>query len=234
MIKNYNLELFLSNYFGKNIKEVTKEELEQLESISLDGLNIDSFYEKIDIKEVLNLFPKLNSIVINNYVFTDEDIKLINTLNIIEYSFYKCDFKSIKEKELFKHAQILMFENCAFKNYEFLQNNFDNLEVLCISNPKDEEKIDINLLNAPKLNELYLEKCLVNNLNLMEKYNNLEFINILGTDITKEEILKLTNMEKLSILVVGEEYIDNEIIEKFNNKNIEIKNNLEDMLYDNE
>ena len=26
MIKNYNLELFLSNYFGKNIKEISEEE----------------------------------------------------------------------------------------------------------------------------------------------------------------------------------------------------------------
>ena len=69
MIKNYNLELFLSNYFGKNIKEISEEEFKSLEMLSLDGLDIDGMYEKIDFNEVLGLFPNVKKLVINNYVF---------------------------------------------------------------------------------------------------------------------------------------------------------------------
>ena len=35
-MNNKNLEIYLSNYYGKNIKEISKEELTSLEEISLD------------------------------------------------------------------------------------------------------------------------------------------------------------------------------------------------------
>ena len=53
MINNYNLEIYLSTHFGKNIKEITKEEFESLEMLSLDGINIDGLYEKIDFEDVM-------------------------------------------------------------------------------------------------------------------------------------------------------------------------------------
>jgi hypothetical protein len=234
MIKNYNLELFLSNYFGKNIKEISEEEFKSLDMLSLDGLDIDGMYEKIDFEEVMSLFPNIKKLVINNYVFKKEDIEIINKESILEYSFYKCDFKSINDMKLFNHAEVLMFERCAFRSYSFLNDDYSNLEVLCLSNPADEEEIDLLNVNTLKIKELYLERCIINNFKAISKFVDLEFINILGTDINSDELLCFVNLDKLSTLFVGEEYVDDEVISSLKEKGIDVKYNVDELLLESE
>ena len=234
MIKNYNLELFLSNYFGKNIKEISEEEFKSLEMLSLDGLDIDGMYEKIDFNEVLGLFPNVKKLVINNYVFTKEDIEFINKESILEYSFYKCDFKSINDMKLFNHAEVLMFERCAFRSYTFLNDEYLNLEVLCLSNPADEEEVDLLNVNTLKIKELYLERCNIKNFKAISKFMELEFVNILGTEINYDELACFANLENLSTLFVGEEYVDDEVVNLLKEKNIEVKYNVNEFLFESE
>ena len=225
MIKNKNLEIYLSNYFGKNIKEITKEELTNLEEISLDGLNIENEYEIINFKEIMELFPNLKRITISNYVFTKENINEIALNNIKEYSFYKCDLKSIKKLDILNHSNILMFENCILNDYDFIKNDFDNLEVLCISNPVHNEEIDLLKIDALNIKELYLEKCIVSNFKAITKFQDLEFINIHETDITKEELFQFINLVKLEAIVVDEMYLDDETKEIMKKSEIEIISN---------
>ena len=234
MIKNYNLELFLSNYFGKNIKEISEEEFKSLEMLSLDGLDIEGLYEKIDFSEVMGMFPNVKKLVINNYVFTKEDIEFINKDSIVEYSFYKCDFKSVKDIKLFNHAEVLMFERCAFRSYSFLNDDYSKLEVLCLSNPADEEEIDLLNVNTLNIKELYLERCIIKNFKAISKFIDLEFINILGTEINYDELVVFVNLEKLSTLFVGEEYVDEEVVNLLKEKNIEVKYNVNDLLIESE
>lgn len=222
MIKNKNLELYLSNYFGKNIKEITKEELESLEELSLDGLNIENEYEIINFKEIMEMFPNIKRITISNYVFTKENINDIALNNIKEYSFYKCDFKSITNLDMINHSNILMFENCILNNYDFVKSDFDNLEVLCISNPIHNEEVNLMNIESQNIKELYLEKCIVSNFKAITKFQDLEFINIHETDISKEELLQFTNLVKLEAIVVDEMYLDNEIKEFLEKNEIEI------------
>jgi uncharacterized protein YjbI with pentapeptide repeats len=225
MIKNNNLEIYLSNYFGKNIKEISKEELESLEEVSLDGLNIENEYEIIDFKEIMNLFPNLNRMTISNYVLTKENMNDIAINNIVEYSFYKCDFKSISNFDTLEHAKILMFENCILNNYDFINDSFENLEVLCISNPVHNEEVNLLNINSINLKELYLEKCIVNNFKAITKFQDLEFVNIQGTDINKIELLQFTNLVKLEAIVIDEINLDNEIKEIMQENEIEIITN---------
>lgn len=234
MIKNYNLELFLSNYFGKNVKEISEEEFKSLEMLSLDGLDIEGLYEKIDFSEVMGMFPNVKKLVINNYVFTKEDIEFINKDSIVEYSFYKCDFKSVKDIKLFNHAEVLMFERCAFRSYSFLNDDYSKLEVLCLSNPADEEEIDLLNVNTLNIKELYLERCIIKNFKAISKFIDLEFINILGTEINYDELAVFVNLEKLSTLFVGEEYVDEEVVNLLKEKNIEVKYNVNDLLIESE
>lgn len=225
MIKNKNLEIYISNYFGKNIKEISKEELESLEEISLDGLSIENEYEIINFKEIMELFPNIKRITISNYVFTRENINDVALNNIKEYSFYKCDFKSIKNLDMLNHSNILMFENCILNDYDFINIDFDNLEVLCISNPVHNEEVNLMNIESPNLKELYLEKCIVNNFKAITKFQDLEFINIHETDISKDELLQFTNLVKLEAIVVDEIYLDNEIKDVLEENEIEIITN---------
>jgi hypothetical protein len=100
---------------------------------------------------------------LKTYPFTNEDINSIAINNITEYSFYKCDFKSIKKLDILNHSNILMFENCILNNYEFIKEDFDNLEVLCISYPVHNDEVDLMKIESINLKELYLEKCIVSN-----------------------------------------------------------------------
>ena len=104
MINNYNLEIYLSTHFGKNIKEITKEEFESLEMLSLDGINIDGLYEKIDFEDVMGLFPNVKRLVISNYVFSNNDIAQITCKNVNVFSFYKCDFTNVDNLDLFSNS----------------------------------------------------------------------------------------------------------------------------------
>ena len=224
MIKNKNLELYLSNYFGKNIKEITKEDLESLEELSLDGLNIENEYEIINFKEIMEMFPNIKRITISNYVFTKENINDIALNNIKEYSFYKCDFKSITNLDMINHSNILMFENCILNNYDFVKSDFDNLEVLCISNPIHNEEVNLMNIESQNIKELYLEKCIVSNFKAITKFQDLEFINIHETDINKDELFQFANLVKLEAIVVDEMYLDNEIKDIMKENEIEIVN----------
>jgi hypothetical protein len=223
-MNNKNLEIYLSNYYGKNIKEISKEELTSLEEISLDGLNIENEYEIINFKEITDTFPNLKKMTISNYVFTNEDINSIAINNITEYSFYKCDFKSIKKLDILNHSNILMFENCILNNYEFIKEDFDNLEVLCISYPVHNDEVDLMKIESINLKELYLEKCIVSNFKAITKFQDLEFINIHETDINKDELFQFANLVKLEAIVVDEMYLDNEIKDIMKENEIEIVN----------
>jgi hypothetical protein len=178
---------------------------------------------------MLKMFPNLRKIVVNNYVFSKDDIEFLNNYNIIEYSFYKCDFKSIKNINLFNHAEILMFEKCAFRDYSFLNDEYLNLEVFYLSNPCDDGEIDLLNVNTLNIKELYLEGCNVKNFKAISKFIDLEYINIFDSEITVEELACFINLNNLDTLFVSQEYIDDQIIDLLNKNNINVVYNINDL-----
>ena len=133
MIKNYNLELFLSNYFGKNVKEISEEEFKSLEMLSLDGLDIEGLYEKIDFNEVMGMFPNIKKLVINNYVlkqsleksindciYIDDIMKFISTLTTIEIN------ELTKTSEFIKKSLCFIIDN-HIKDINEVMNELKNI-----------------------------------------------------------------------------------------------------------
>ena len=234
MISNYNLELFLMNHFGKNVKDVSEEQLRNLEMLSLDGIDISGIYETIDFKQILDMFPNVKSLVINNYVFTDEDIISINRKNIEEYSFYKCDFTNISKYDIINHTKTLLFERCIFNDYQFLNNGFEDLNVLCITNPADEEEIDLEKVSCIHLEELYLERCIIKGYCGLNRFDGLVYLNLLETEISKEDVECLINCPVLDTVCISERFVDAESVSKLSKKGINIKFNNNDMLIERE
>ena len=62
----------------------------------------------------------------------------------------------------------------------------------------------------------------------------LEFVNILGTEINYDELACFANLENLSTLFVGEEYVDDEVVNLLKEKNIEVKYNVNEFLFESE
>lgn len=234
MIDNFNLELFLSIYFGKNIKEITKEDLNCLKILSLDGKNIDDKKSNLDFKKTLSLFPNLEKLSISNYKFSNKDIDEISKKNILEYNFYKCDFTNISNLNEINHVINLSLERCSFKDYNFLNYEFSNLKVLSICNPSDEEEINLLQLNSININKLYLERCIVTNFKNIITYKSLEFVNILNTSITNDELLCFANCNNLKKLYVSNKYVNNDTLKILKSKCIDVKFDVRELTYERE
>ena len=181
------------------------------------------------------MFPNIKSLTINNYVFSDEDLDNINKNNIINYSYYKCDFTRTTTYDIINNVKALLFEKCKFNEYGFLNNEFKNLKILYIISPSDEEQIDISQMNCiSKLEELHLEKCNVKNIKSISKFTSLEYLNILDTQVSKDDLLELANCPNLKEVCVSEKYVDNDIINILKEKNIQVKFNQYDLLLESE
>ena len=96
------------------------------------------------------------------------------------------------------------------------------------------ENLDLLNVNALKIKELYLERCIINNFKAISKFVDLEFVNILGTDINSDELLCFVNLDKLNTLFVGEEYVDDEVISSLKEKGIDVKYNVDELLLESE
>lgn len=231
MYNNQNLELFLMNYFKKKMIEITDEEMNNLETLSLDGIDISGIYEKVDFELVIGMFPNVKEILVNNYVFSDEDIENINKSNAKKFVFYNCDFTKIKKYDILKQAEELHFERCNFEKNDVLYNEFSNIKILSVINPSNEEEIDIEKLSYSTIERMYLENCIISNQALINKFENLEYIDIINTSVETIFIEGLLECGKLKELHVLEKYLDEEQKNKFKDKNVIIKyDNNEDLL----
>lgn len=234
MYNNQNLELFLMNYFNKKITEITDEEINNLETLSLDGIDISGIYEKIDFEFVISLFPNLKKIVINNYVFSDEDVESINKSSARKFVFYNCDFTKIKKYDILKTADELYFERCNFEKNDVLYNEFSNIKVLSVINPSNEEEIDIEKISSTTIVKMYLENCIISNQKSINKFENLEYLDIINTSIEKMFIEGLLECGKLRELHVLEKYLNDEEKNKLVQKNIIIKYDNNEELFERE
>lgn len=234
MYNNQNLELFLMNYFNKKITEITDEEINNLETLSLDGIDISGIYEKIDFEFVVGLFPNLKKILINNYVFNDEDIESINKSSARKFVFYNCDFTKIRKYDILKQAEELYFERCNFEKNDVLYNEFSNIKILSVINPSNEEEINIEKLSYSTIERMYLENCIISSEESINKFEKLEYLDIINTSIEGLFVERLLECGKLKELHVLEKYLDEDLKNKLKEKNIIVKYDNNEELFERE
>ena len=234
MYNNQNLELFLMNYFHKKITEITDEEMNKLETLSLDGIDITGLYEKIDFEIVINMFPNLKKILISNYVFDEKDIENIAKSNALKYDFYKCDFSKIEKIDMLKNIEELYLERCILKTNDLLYTEFTNMKILSIINPSNEEEVNLEKLTCINIEKIYLENCIISNQECINKFKNLEYVDIINTSAESIFIEKLLENDKMKELNVLEQYISDEQKNKFAEKNVIVKYNNNEELFESE
>lgn len=233
MIENQSLKLFLISKFNKNIDEITDEEFNSLDSIAISGLDVLYHEDKIDFELIVKIFPNLKSITISSYDLSDKDIEILSRLNLEEVNFNDCLFNELNVKlNIFDSLKSLSFVNCVSSDYSYLECDFENLIRLHVINPKDEVQLDIDIINALNLNELFLDSCIVTNLDRITKFSKCESLMILWTYITSEEVEKLYELSALKKLYISEEYIDEEQKNRFTSNNVMVRHNLNDFVVD--
>lgn len=234
MNSNQNLELFLMNCFKKKINEISDDEINSLETISLDGIDISGIYEKIDFEFIINMFPNLKKILISNYVFSEDDIKNIGNSNASKYMFYNCDFTNVDNCDIMSRVEELHLERCKFKNYDFLYNDLKNIKILSIINPSNEIEINIENLSCKNVEKMYLESCILLNQEYINGFKSITYLDVINTRIEENFVNKLLECEKLQELCILEKYITDEQQKTLKDKGIAVKFNINDELIERE
>lgn len=208
----------LEMQFQKNITDISIEEIESLEHISLKN-----FYSDDVCFEELHIFLNVESICLDSFQIDDYIIEKINSLEKLNsIIFDNCTIENIN-KLLVNRLKKLSFINCALDSYEFIKNANKLIE-LKIINKNDDEIIDIGYISN-SLKMLVLDNCDICNFNKISKLS-IECLSLLNTIIDIDEISTIDNISTLKIL-----YIDETYSKLIKNKNVVIKTSINEDLF---
>lgn len=211
MINNSILKNYISFKLDKDINDITKEDLINIEDIFLDYEETSSFnYDELliffNLKELtLRNFPIDNSVY---YIF-------LSLPKLKSITFDNCSFINPNINAALDIEELFLI-NCHIENYNFIYimdklkrlsiingkvelnklNKLNNLEYLRISNSNVKDFNHNIMLN--KLNTLYIDNTNIKDLNIISNLNNL---NVLGIDsIQYNENKKLLESENITIV----------------------------------
>lgn len=185
-IKSRELKRILEAKFDvfdfKDIKDV---ELDSVNKLFVRKRKLNGEETDINLSEISN-FNRLKELRLLGFKLSNEDMKLISSMNLESIVFSNCEFENVKTLNMPKLKDLVIFGG----------ENVDNLsikspEMLIIeSTDLDFSKLDI--LNTKQIN---MFNCNIKNMDSLKKYDKLEFINFDGSIITDTngKELKSTN-----------------------------------------
>lgn len=219
MIKDKNLELYLNIVFNKKLEDITKEELSTIKTVSYEN-NTDPNKYILDLSDLDN-FPNLEGINFHNVLLRIKDLKKLKEKKIKKLRLHHCAIDDSNNLSLLNDLETFESIDSYHESYDFLKS-LDNLTYLAITNPYTKEVISLNnLIPMTKLKKLALEQCPISEVENLKECKEIEYMNLLGTDLPKDVkniIKELSNLKKLYI----DENIDLGELEDI----IEVKNTL--------
>ena len=119
LINNTHLQRLIALKSNKfDYEEVTDEDIDNIEELSIHGKLINGLASGIDLKGCIGLFTNLSSLSISDFILVPEvldELKKLEKLTKLEV--IGCEFDGIDFNELFKHMQI-RFVGCRELPFE--------------------------------------------------------------------------------------------------------------------
>jgi len=169
-----------------NKEEILENDLNEIKDLTLNRLKLNGLPNDIDLSE-LKFFSNLKTLTLINFEIDRKCLENINKNQYLEsIQFSKCNFKDILP--INSSVKYLIIDNCKNIKYNIINNN------------KIVKIIDttINLSEATQLRnteELYLQKCQINNSLSLLNCNNLKYLNLDGSFIDDINVLKSLNIK---------------------------------------
>ena len=178
-------------------------------------------FKQMSIEELIDLLPNLKSIIINNSFVNKNIIDKIKKLKLEKIEFKNCGIENNTSLKDFNNLKELKLINCDMLSYEILKDLSKNLLKVRITNPMDEDLIDLNdIKDYINLEELIIEKCKIKNTNSLENFHNLKLLSLLNSNIDDiNQIAVISKLDNLSDVYVPVEYKDENVIKSLN-KNV--------------
>ncbi|HOZ88881.1 MAG TPA: hypothetical protein PK737_01420 [Bacilli bacterium] len=220
IINNESLKKFLIVILNKKAENITEEDLSKIKMVRIS--NTPNQNEKSNTFSDLKNFGNLEKLVVANTVIKAADISILMSLPSLEsLEFEHCAFESAGFLSSLKEIKILILNNCIVADYSFIEK-LSNLTELQILNPCDETEFDIALINNHNLlKKLYLEYCILKNIELL-KLSELEELSVLNTEINNFNFI--ASCPNIKLMYISERYEELPII-KENKAKIVFKTN---------
>lgn len=208
MIDKIDILMYLEMLFNKSASEITSEELLNVTTIAIEFSDTISPENQIGISQLLSFLPNIRSITIKNKNISKELIEKLSAIKIESLSFENCSISNNCSLDKFVDLYELRLTNCSLLSFSILSSLNRNIKNISILNPIDEKNIDMTFFSKfTELNELYLEKCVVQNLNKISQLQNLKTLSLLWSEIVDtNHISTLSNLRELKDVYVSRCY----------------------------
>lgn len=207
LIKNKELRNLIEFKLNKN--DISREDLDSIDEIIIDGQDIVGQYNKVYFEEI-DLFKNLEKIAIKNLRISAENIKKIKSVKQIEFK--NCEVENVNQLYTVKHLTLNHSEIDDLKEIEQLLNLEDlELVYMQINDFNFLQKLTkLKTLKIKNIEDFSLSKI---NFSLPIKYLSIENIEQLDLSV-------LSKFEDLEILSV-----DRQDAEKWENELKKLKDN---------
>lgn len=171
-----------------NINQFSKEELESVNEISLRNMDFRGKTLNIDLEQLKDL-AYLENLYLQGFTIDDDVIEIINELKELKKIYFsQCSIKNNK-KLVMQNLKHLILEFCEDIYYNF----FDSPECLSIQT-KIDKTFDLSKINNKfNIKRLYINNANIINFETINEFNKLEFLNIDGSKVDKEDVLDTIN-----------------------------------------
>lgn len=208
MINKLSILMYLELLFNKPVNKITQDELKKVSTITLEYNENGNSEDEIKLSQIINMLPNLKRLTIKNKIISNSLIDELSILNLESLSFENCSINSIVSLEKFNNLNELYIRNSSLLNYSILKTLNKDINKIFIQNPTDENEVDFSLLsNYVRINELYLEKCIIKNINKILSLQNLKILSVLWSQIVDvDDINLLLNLNNLEDIYISKYY----------------------------
>ncbi len=194
MISKFDIEKYLEIVFRKNIINITKNEMLNLNCITLEFKKTQEDEKTLELSDIIKLFPNLKKIILKNAIINQKILKDLSTIKIEYLEFVNC---SIQDEISFKELSFLKelsTTSCSMLNFRFIQTLNSQIQTIIIRKPIDEKTIDISIIsNYVNLKNLILENCIIDSIEKLTEFQKLEKLSLLWSEIKQHENINVFN-----------------------------------------
>ncbi|MBQ8300237.1 MAG: hypothetical protein IJX99_10410 [Clostridia bacterium] len=190
-IKSQDFKKEISKILNKKLTEISDEDLESVEKISINKENIFGGINDYQISD-LKFLKGLKQCSISGFEITDQDIDIINELPELEFlEFDFCGFKLVSNSVNNPKLEDLYLDNCVdFKISYVKSSNLKSLSIVGFKEDMDSLNL-AGLMIMRSLEEIEIHNYKIENIiNVISSAPNVKSINLDGSIVSEKDLLE--------------------------------------------
>lgn len=213
MLKNEVMNETLEVMLNKNRKNITIEDLQQIETIYFSKATQDG-EQVFPIEEVL-LLPNISVLSIASSMITQEDIEKLSHLpKLRAINFTKCILDENVDFSQLSSLENLSISRSFVNNYQTLSTakTLKSLELFFPYNENDDDLNISDISSEETLEMLTLEGCDISNPTSFSKFTKVKTLNLLSTTVQHFDFVN--HMNSLETIYVAPRYVQEQSLSK--------------------